>query len=385
MRALTRGGRVAAALITALLAGCSKPEPVAETAGSTDADADVDADTDLDALTVSTVDPPWGSTAGGQLVTITGGPFDSSAEVFFGGVRGTLATVSSSEISATSPPNASEGYVNVEVVTDTHYGKKNSAFNYWADGTGMQGVLGIISWLDYQGNYWGTPAPVDEGSASLYFITPQSLPTWWNLSYAPSLNTCQSSYTYSGSTSVYPIDPSASAARLSTPSGGTISLAADPVDTYYFAASIGVPTSGWYGVDPITGSSDFPEFELGNAVYMPPAFQVTTPNLNQASLPNVSRSNFRLVWNGSGGDYVTLELGRQNNAGTIVEWVTCAVSDTGSFTVPSGTWAGWGSGSDVIHILVSRWVEGGDPVPFNNAANGMAGVYTVYGGGGAVN
>ncbi len=194
------------------------------------------------------------------------------------------------------------------------------------------------------------------------------------------MNTCQSNYTYSGDLTVYVYEPGASALRLTNPTGTTVSLSQDAVDPYYYSTSL-TPAqyqSGWWGLQPITGG-DWPEFELNQFVYAPPSFNVTSPNIDSASLPNVSRSNLQIRWDGAGGDFVTIELGRDYN-GTIAEWVTCTVNDTGSFTVPSGTWTSWNTGQ-VLYVIVSRWYTGGDNLPFNNANNKMAARYSLYGGG----
>ena len=117
-----------------------------------DSDADSDSDTDLGPLTIDAVDPNYGSTLGGSQVTLTGGPFDASAHVYFDNVEGVVNSASSSSIAATTPAGTA-GYVDVKVVTDTAYGTASSAFQYWIDGTGQYGVLGRVEWYHYLGTY----------------------------------------------------------------------------------------------------------------------------------------------------------------------------------------------------------------------------------------
>lgn len=63
---------------------------------------------------ISTVDPAWGSTAGGTLVTITGSQFLEGASVLFGTVPATVASVTSTTITAVAPAQAA-GLVGVTV------------------------------------------------------------------------------------------------------------------------------------------------------------------------------------------------------------------------------------------------------------------------------
>lgn len=77
---------------------------------------------------VTLVSPPFGSVAGGTIVTITGKDFTQASEVKFGGTAAATFTVDSdTEITATSPKALLPGQVDVGVTTfagtspNTHY------------------------------------------------------------------------------------------------------------------------------------------------------------------------------------------------------------------------------------------------------------------------
>lgn len=84
--------------------------------------------------TISGIAPASGSTAGGTVVTISGGNFRSGATVKFGGVFATNVLVNATSITATAPANAA-GKVDVTVTnSDGTFGTLAQAFTYTAGG-----------------------------------------------------------------------------------------------------------------------------------------------------------------------------------------------------------------------------------------------------------
>jgi hypothetical protein len=85
-------------------------------------------------VTISSVSPEVGSTAGNTAVTITGSGFQSGATVTFGGVGATGVNVTSStQITAKTPAQASPGSVDVAVTNpDSSSGVLANGFNYEA-------------------------------------------------------------------------------------------------------------------------------------------------------------------------------------------------------------------------------------------------------------
>lgn len=363
----------------------------ADSDSDTDTDTDTDADADLDPLAVDDVDPAWGSNGGGGTVTISGGPFDDSAEVFFVGasktVQATVQLTSSSEVVATVPASDDVGNVDVKVVTDTRAGTATGAYTYWEDGSGKIGVIGSIEWYKYVGSYW-SGTPVDFGSAAMMFVEPTT-ETYRTLYYARSLDRCESDYA-GPATSVYAYEIGADNVRLTIPTtSNVLTLTKNASYAYYYELAdkdgdtyandlkaSDYKQNAAYGLQPISSTS-FPAFEIETMVKTPDLLQVTAPAITGSTVPTVPR-NFTFSWStGTPGDYMVVTMYRYDASG-VAEVVTCAMNDDGSFQVPNSVWAGWDV-DEQITILIGRAVEAGDTLPHNNTDGGVVGVYWVIG------
>lgn len=345
----------------------------------TDSDADSDSDTDSDSdadLRIGSVNPDYGTTAGGQSVTITGGPFDSSVSVRFGGNAASIDSVTSSEIHLHTPAVSAEGAVDVQVSTDADSATLTSGFNYFEDATGKTGALGTIAWYHYVGPAWNASV-TDEGAAWFLFTAPTTQRLWQI--WTSTLDSCSSGYTPSGS--LYYYDIGASTATWSGSNGSRLNFGWDSAQSEYSIASLSnsqFAQNGTYNLETLTGT-DFPPFAMPNIARTPGSFNVTTPNVSGSSVPNVQRSAFSMAWSGGGGDYVLADLLLLSSDGTTpVEEVTCALNDDGSFTVPSGVWRSWATNRYVI-ISLGRATVGTGTVPYNNGDSEVAGVYFVVG------
>ena len=327
-----------------------------------------------DAPEISSIAPDYGTTAGGDLVTITGAEFDASAEVLFNGSAGNLITVSDTEMTVRTPA-AAEGLANITVTTDAGSRTLNSAFTYWQDGTGLFGITGIAYWFDYVGNYWSDPQPVDYGYADFAFLVPETYPSGYEV-YTPSLNTCRSNYTTT-TVDLYAYTPGVSSADVTAPSGSAISLPTDS-DGYLFTADLNASQfqTGNYGLKEMVSAS-WPSFTLSNLYRTPSAFSITAPNLN--SISTVNRNSLQIRWTPAGtADYVSILIDNVNASNTVVETITCAVSDTGSFTVPSSVWTQWTS-NHTLYFMIGSWKQSTGTIPFNNSNMDTYGAYLVYG------
>jgi len=351
-----------------------------EADADTDADTDVDIDTKLSELDIATVNPPYGTTAGGSEVVIAGGPFDSSSVVYFGGEVAGVSSISGSSITAISPASDAEGIKSVAVITDTHGGKLDDAFEYFEDGTGMAGAIGSVFWYDYVGNYWGGTTTT-EGFAELTFITPMDF-HYWEF-FVPTLDTCEpygGTYTYSGNLYVYDFEVS----NLTiTPSSGTpTSLAWDESSLFFTTDPISsnqYTKNAWYDLeDP--GSGPFQGLVVedilragGDVIVSEPAIQGNNP-------PDIS-SNQSFRWTAGDADWIIiymlmLDASQQN----IDQGIICVVSDDGVFDVNSSEFSSWPTGRQV-NILFTPVREEHALLPHNNAESRIAGMYQMVGAG----
>ncbi len=82
------------------------------------------------------IDPPFGTDAGGSVVTILGESMDAITAVWFGDSEATLGAATDTELSVTTPAGA-EGVVDVTLEAPFTELVLEDAFTYWPDNTGM--------------------------------------------------------------------------------------------------------------------------------------------------------------------------------------------------------------------------------------------------------
>lgn len=91
------------------------------------------------------VTPPYGSTAGGDEVTVEGSGFDDNLVVRFDEITGTVEQVNSDGTEATViTPAGSAGVVNVRVTTDDDGARLDDGFAYIGDGSGDLHVDALV-------------------------------------------------------------------------------------------------------------------------------------------------------------------------------------------------------------------------------------------------
>ena len=347
-----------------------------DTDSDADSDADTDADADADPMRVISVNPEYGTTAGDVAVTIKGGPFDDSVSVRFGGNAATIDSVTSNEIHVHTPSAGTEGAVDVEVATDADSATLTSGFVYVEDATGQTAAIGMIYWYHYVGSMWD-PSATDFGSASYFYSAPTSFQAFQ--SWTSTMDTCTSGYT--SSTSLYYYDMGASTASWTGSNGSRVNLGWDSANSQYSNANLTnaqYASNGTYDQDTLSGTA-FPAFAMPNIAETPGTFNVTSPAIAGGSAPNVQRSTFTLQWSGGGGDYMVADIQLLDSTGSsVVEEVTCALNDDGSFTIPSGVWRSWATNRYVIITLGRAKLPTGI-VPYNNGNSEIAGVYFVSG------
>jgi hypothetical protein len=352
----------------------SNGDPIFDTEEG-DADADADADTDQ-SITITAIDPYYGTTTGGQTVTITGGPFDSSATVRFGSNTATVNNATSSALRVTTPSNSGEGSVDVIVTTDDGSGSAEDAFFYFEDGAGQAGLVGDIGWYVYLGPFWKDPTPF--GAAWFSIMVPDDFHLWeW---YAPGTDNCVDD-SWTPSSKIYVYEPDARTATIRPGSGSSTTLTWDGAALQYAnddLSSSQFQTSTSYNLDTIT-SSDFVPIEVSLLARTPSSFNITYPSMTGSTPARVSRSSFTINWSGSGGDKVIVMAHMYNAGGTAIDQsVYCVVNDDGSFTIPSSAWSGFSSGR-YIQVVVKRMVEQGGTLSYNNAESRVVGSYTNVG------
>ncbi|MFH1462808.1 MAG: IPT/TIG domain-containing protein [Pseudomonadota bacterium] len=349
----------------------------ADTDTDTDNDTDTDTDTDTDVdIAIEAIGPAWGSTAGGEQVTLEGGPFDTTASVHFGSAPAAVTDITPTTLTVYTPAADLPGLVDVSVRTAEGHGTARDGFIYFTDGTGLAGVIGEITWTTYAGSFWKDPTPW--GSAWLTFIEPADFHIW-DL-HGPGDDTCVAS-SWSSTAVLHPQDPQVEALTL-TPSTGTPStLTWDPIQQNFRAGDLSaaqLPTSALLRIEEFEGWGLVPT-SLNPATRIPPAVAFISPTMSGTTPATVSRSAFAVQWSGNGGDRMLLQAVLLNAASTAVdETVTCVLTDDGAFTIPSTAWPSFPTGRHVM-LHLTRLTEYGATLEHNGADNRVVGGYQVIG------
>jgi hypothetical protein len=327
----------------------------------------------LDALT-----PNFGSDAGGRVVELTG-TFDADTEVFVDGEPAEISDFAPERLEIVVPAGSVTGWVDVEVVSGTESATLDDAFQYFADGTGLSGTIGSLWYQTVQGNYWADPQPVPAAGGWFAYIEPSPWERYKD--YVSTIGDCE--FDFSDYVSVVAYDPGATRATFSGDSVVVLPDATTDIAPGWFAAELvpGVDVSPGdeFDLDSIAGDRNWPEFDRPAAVTVPSSFRITSPNLDGNTLPNLSRT-LQLQWAGGGGDYVLIFLDRLDASGAPDGVVTCAVPDTGSFTVPGNTWPNWYS-NGTLYVQLGRVSVQANSLEHNNSLNQIAGTYWTLGAG----
>ena len=358
----------------------SGEESDADADADTDADTDIDIDPDLADLDITSISPAYGSTAGGSSVVIQGGPFDSSALVYFGEEVAGISNISGSSITAITPASAEEITKSVSVVTDTHGGKLKDAFDYYQDGTGLAGAIGSVFWYDYVGNYWKSTGGTS-GYAELTFIVPTDF-HYWEF-YVPTMDTCQpydGSYTYSGEVLVYDLDVSA---LTIAPSSGSPTSMAWNESTLFFStdpiASNQYTKNAWYDLQ-APGSGFLADMAVEDILRTSGNVTITQPAIQGNNPPNIDR-NQAFRWTAGDADWIVIYMLMIDASNTSIEQgIICVVSDDGAFDVNTNEWSSWPTGRQV-NILFTPAREETTILPHNNSESRVAGMYQMVGAG----
>lgn len=357
---------------------------------------------------VSGASPLYGSTVGGDSVTITGGPFTSDATVTFGGYAGTVISNNGSMIRVNTPSAQVDGPVEVRIDMDDGYGLVPDPFVYFEDGLGKTATIGVINKFEYIGQYWTggvTPDPV--ASAWTAFTLPADV-HFWQLN-TPALDTCARNgidvngdglyddvngdgvvdggdyYQYSGNLTVFDIGTDSITLQGTNSSISLTRGSTDQSDiNYYMYEYPGdldpsfVPDNAFYdlsiGLGSLAGMS-VPQYARASKRIAP-----FTPSLNTATLQAISRTQ-TFGWQPSQADWIEIRMFQVNASNRIVSDVICNVQDDGSFTFQNIHHSWTTSTITPVYVQFTRVYENNITMPHNDGISRIIGTYTIYGAG----
>lgn len=347
-----------------------------DTDGDSDADADGDSDSDADAdIIISSIDPYWGSNAGGQAVTIKGGPFDNSAKVVFGTKEATVQSVNSTTINVVTPQTSDIGYVTLKITMDSDNVSSSNAYYFFDDGQGLVGTHGLYTWYDYVGGYWSDDT--DYGFGWFRFVVPLNLEIWEF--FAPGTDNCVDDSYYPAAAKSLSYYDFGSSVTVSPAAGTSVemlwnseyaSFEAELTSSNQFVGNTSYNLSNIQ--DPVI------DFTVPSLFKTPSIFSVSSPSIYGTNLATVSKSNIVFQWTGSGGDKMLLQLDQLNSTGSLVQQtIYCVLQDDGYFALPSNAWVIPSNVPVVLHLY--RLKKGTGQMPYDNSDSGVAGAYAIVG------
>ena len=328
-------------------------------------------------LVLDTVSPDEGSVDGGETVTLRGGVFDDTVEVYFDADEAEVLSVNDATITVRTPPHA-DGLVDVEVRQGDRSDTLANAYLYTeAPVVTGNAVYGSVTYFDYVGDY----ASYDDELSGYVLVTEPWEATPREVMYKGlALDSCKND-----SPGLLLADiPGASAYPTSVKfqgSSGSFTFPAEPSYPWYFHDA-GLSTSTWSE----GGSFAFVTAKNGkwaatnvaNALRFPDAFTLTAPSL--VSTTKVPKA-ISFAWSGgAAGQYVAIVAQLYDSSFNLLDEAICVAKDDGAFTMTSAAWSAW-SANQIVWVQVSR--EGvTDSKLTDGAGVKIAGTYTVLGAAG---
>lgn len=285
--------------------------------------------------------PTDGPTSGASTVEIVGGPFDDSAQVYFGDAAADIQTIDSDRIGVLAPSFGTPGWVDVRVQQSDRSGTLPDAYHYWEDADGDAIMLG--TWMQVSvanDSTWIEGPPTFEGW--LRFIHPFDAYAYQR--YGVIMDTCADQD-----------DPLSS---LRGPdelmlgySGDELSFTwSDSRQEYAYQAS-GIPTLEEDAALVLDASrSDLnPPLALTEAARTPERIDVLSPALGSADIPELKYDDATITWTAGGYGHVMIIVGSDDSSDFM-----CMASDDGSLTIPTSQLdkLDWASGSTEVWMAI---------------------------------
>lgn len=333
--------------------------------------------------TLDAVSPPYGTDAGGTLVTLSGAAFGETPDVRFGEVSAVVQSVTGGSVVVKTPASSVRGLVDVTVTTGAGEAVKRESFTYWQDATGKVAATGELAWFQYVGGWWDEATSPPYGRATLRFTEPFDYDFYQN--WTPTVDSC--SHVYNGVPEwVYdpqfvPIDVLTGTATEASPSGASVTLTWNNYEHRFtnYALDPGQIVAGeTYGLT-LEGTMGVPEITLDGVFPVPHEFTLLSPAIADAALADVTVDQHFEWTTDDEADLILLQIGLINAANDgFQEELYCALPDVGSFWMTSDMWQAWPSDRQV-HILIGRYNGGDGLLPWNNGKIAVASQIWYYG------
>ncbi|MEQ1506206.1 MAG: IPT/TIG domain-containing protein [Myxococcota bacterium] len=338
-------------------------------------------ETPTDPPTLAAVAPPFGTDAGGTVVTLTGTGFGGTPEVRFGEVLGIVQSVTADTLVVETPASTVRGDVDVTVTTTGGEAVRPASFTYWKDATGKVGATGELVWFYVVGDYWGG-ASDDYGRSVVRFTEGFDYQFYQN--WAPALDACTH---IDHGVPDWEFDPEYTAIdaldgqMVQTSPSASIVLDWNPAElrfTNYDLAPEQVVPGETYDLS-LQGTLGVPAIDLPGVFRVPAQFRLTSPEIDGAVQPDVTIDQHFEWTTEEDGDAILLQLGMLSADGSeFEEEVYCALADVGSFWLTPDLFDNW-TANRQLHILIGRYHSGEGLLPWNQGRIAVASQVWYYG------
>jgi hypothetical protein len=309
-------------------------------------------------LSEGVVDVPYGSDAGGSVVTISGSDMTEIDRVWFGDAPATLLSSTDSLLTVETPPHDA-GPVDVRIAAGVTEQALPAAFTYWPDRSGQvtgwsrsRNYMMNPNWIGVGVNLYGTI--LGDGPAvnhELLFheaLDPEEALTQGVLA---DVDTCETG----------------GVAWTATPAGNYLSIHEDTLGTvilvptnaeapvYYMVESPIVPED-WtglnYDIEVPDGSEHVPPMWLEDAIVIPELPGEPSWDYNAENMVTYGE-DLVFTWippTGAGGQLVNYSVFPMSSSGFLSQETCTADGSTGELTIP---WEGIVAGIDESYL---RWI-----------------------------
>lgn len=318
-----------------------------------------------DGLAIAQVSPAWGHALGGAEVVVQGGPFADGAQAWFGGEEAEVLDVQEGAITVRLPPHAA-GEVAVQVSSGRQGARREGAFTYHADATGLAGAFGAVEWYTLLGSYWQAGS-ASFGQAWWGLIEPQ------DLAYADVfggvVDGCVSGLRFPA------MEALALGVQGSALTDGAHTLSGERAPDGFYEAAMQVapaPEASW-DLLPLEGGA-LEGLAVEDLAWMPEPPALLEPQLDGAQVARLAVDELALGWTpqGEGPLYVLAVL--HDAELNELEAVGCLAADDGAFAVPPELWTREWPEEGWLFLYLGAAGPGGGALPHNGARSEVVGL-----------
>jgi hypothetical protein len=324
---------------------------------------------------ITSVEPSYGSNAGGTELAVEVALNGESPLVYIGQKKATVDRIEGNTVYIVTPDTKREGTTPITVETTEEHCTVEDKFRLFEDGHGLVGAYGVFEWHDFQGGYWVDGDSV--GSAEFSFIHPVEIHYADN--WGETLDECVSNFSPSQVPKLTKYQPEGPA-QLNGPNS-TLAFGWEVKRNQYEGnlASGDFQSDGSYSLQPIFSDADWPRVEIPGFIETPSPIAITKPIVDDEFLNYISSTSVVLKWDGTlNGDYVIARIWRVVNDNTQEE-VRCLLSDDGSHSIDASVWSDWSFQNQYIAIELGRVRVSRAVLPYDLSESGVVGIHWTHG------